>query len=176
MKKYILILSMTIVINMSSAQVVKIFKGGFSRDITVKMISDQGISSGTTWINIGEYDSLQILTNGPYKNELERFRHPIAPSPIVVDQDDDNDPVVLRHQLYMNAHTSAKALELVGVLLIGGGLAYQMQYQNNALSAAQNGKKFEAKKMPVGVPIAGIGCFLVGITIDIGAGEHLKKR
>lgn len=88
------------------------------------------------------------------------------------------DQVVVRLNEFNNQRQTAKAMQLIGVLAIGGSVAlqaiYNQQYADDLAKWNGSGPAPTQNVVPSAIPIAGAVLFTIGISIDLSAGKHLK--
>jgi|GEM_PF-3520097 len=87
----------------------------------------------------------------------------------------------LRLESFRKDRTTAKAVQLIGILAIGGSVflqaIYNRQYEEDLDRFIQNssGSLPEPKYVPPFIPATGLGLMTIGITLDLGAGDRLRK-
>jgi hypothetical protein len=181
MKSTYCTIAFALIVAISNAQVIRIYKDGQQREATVKMLSDQGIYTGKEWIERGSYDSIKVMSDGPYRNEIKKFLDATTPviSPLVVTE---SEPQVAMPDFnkFATQRSTAKVFQFIGIGLIGVSSYLAIQYDKQNLSALQNaskaGKIPDMKYVPKELPLAGLGMMGIGILIDLDASKHLTKH
>jgi hypothetical protein len=134
--------------------------------------------------NASLYDNLRkqnVVVNYDYKKGSKAPSYQaVTDSPIKVAGREpvSLDQVVIRLNEFNNQRQTAKAMQLIGVLALGGSVAlqaiYNQQYADDLAKWNGSGSPPTQNIVPSAVPIAGALLFTIGIGIDLGAGKQLK--
>lgn len=88
------------------------------------------------------------------------------------------DKVVISLNEFNNTRQIGKAMQLIGVLALGGSAIlqtmYNQQYVDDLAKWNGSGAAPTQSVVPSAIPIAGTVLFTIGIGIDLSAGKHLK--
>jgi hypothetical protein len=171
----------------TQGQVIRIYKDGQFKEATVKQLSDQGIYTGSTWVSRDEYDSINIVSSGPYVKELGKF---LIGSHVNTDsysttasldaQPEDIDTtqsIILRKheaeiqdlKLQIKNTNPGTAPQILG----GLALAAYFIMSNNFANEIKNGN-LKAKPPSGLIAAAGAGFMTIGFIINVGSKPSKK--
>jgi hypothetical protein len=167
-------------INPIKAQVIRIYRDGQFKEASVKQLSDQGIYIGSAWVTRDEYDSIEVLSNGPYVKELQRF---LIGSHVNTDlysanatvrpeeEIDTTQSIMLRKheseiqdlKLQIRNSNPGAAPQILGGLALTTYFILQQSYANEIKSG-----NLKAKAPSGFIAAAGAGLMTIGFVVNIG--------
>lgn len=166
------------------------YRAGNSEEIQIKATSDSRLYVQGGSIHFQDLDSIAFESEKPgdaklYENLLKagvRVTTSGIPkyteSPVVVAQrvplaGYQDDPFAK----FEKQRATGKVLQLIGAAALSTSVFLMAKYRNDDIEAAKKlNLDYEPKKAPTALVIGGAAMFVIGISIDIEAGKHLKKR